>query len=209
MIEISSTQRFLVSLCLVSLLTSCIGSKFQANSNSRERRSLEPTNDWFTLAPDIDEFQVEMPGLTIGITSTHPNTYIYQEGESKYSLVAFVLTNEDKRLSVGAKLEKTGRDFSERMLENSRAERTKLVVRNLSLNGFPGLEYELPKNGSMQVVRLYQTTERLYSLSAIAPVSKRSSIERFMNSFSLQREKPLQFVAAPRENDVRYGDPKR
>lgn len=209
MIEISSSQRFLASLCLLFLLTSCVGSKFQANSNSKERRSLEPTNHWFTLAPDIDEFQVEMPGLTISITSTLPNTYIYQEGESKYSLVSFVLTDEDKRLSAGAHLEKTGRDFSERMLTDSPAERTRLVVRNLNLNGFPGLEYELPKDGRVQIVRLYQTTERLYLLSAIAPVSNRSSVERFMNSFSLQREKPLQFVAAPRENDVRYGDPKR
>jgi hypothetical protein len=197
---------FIISLSLSS--TSCRQTGSGHPSSAKQTDTLRPTSQWFTLAPNIDEFSVEMPGLTTSVTQATPNTYLYKDNGRAYVLIAFPPSDENKKLSDEELLVSYGRTFSKSMLEGFSTSEPPQAKR-LTLNGASGLEYRLSDGQRIRIRRLYLRKKRLYSLEGIAPVSEAASIERFLNSFTFEREKPLQFLEGnAKESSVPYGAPK-
>ena len=188
----------------------CTQSGMGNTSSSEQTDTLRATNQWFTLAPNIDEFSVEMPGLTKSITQATPNTYMYGYDGRVYVLMASPLLadEEDENLSDEELLTRHAKTSSKSMLEGfSSSDPPKATP--LTLKGASGIELRLSDERRVRVRRLYLRKKRLYSLDAIAPVSEAASVERFVNSFTFEREKPLQFLnGQSKEPGVTYGDPK-
>jgi hypothetical protein len=203
--------RYLVFLLVISLsLTSTTWSQSGSGhpSSAKQTNTLGPTNQWFTLAPNIDEFSVEMPGLTTSITQATPNAYLYKDKGRVYLLIVFPLFDDSEGLSDEEVLSNYGRTFSKSMLEGFSISEPP-QAKHLTLNGASGLEYKLSDGQRSRVRRLFLRKKRLYSLDAIAPVSEGASVERFLNSFTFEREKPLQFLESNRKGaSVPYGAPK-
>jgi hypothetical protein len=204
-------SRFLLFLFVISLSlssTTCSQSGNGHPSSAKQTDTLRPTSQWFTLAPNIDEFSVEMPGLTTSITQATPNTYLYKNNGRAYILIAFPPADETEKRSDEELLGSYGRTFSKSMLEGFSITEPP-QAKHLTLNGASGLEYRLSDGHRIRIRRLYLRKRRLYSLEGIAPISEAASVERFLNSFTFEREKPLQFLEGNAKGpSVPYGAPK-
>jgi hypothetical protein len=196
---------FTISLPLSS--TACN----QGNENpsaSKQTDALRPTNQWFTLAPNIDEFSVEIPGLTTSITQATPNTYLYKDQGKVYLLIVFPLLDDNEKLADEEVLGSYGKTFSKSVLEGFNLSEPP-PAKHLMLNGISGLEYRVSDGQRIRDCRLYLRKKRIYSLEGIVPVSEAASVERFLHSFTFEREKPLQFLQGnAKDSSVPYGDPK-
>lgn len=206
--KISHYLLFSLLICLSSFSVGCGQSGNSNTSSAQQTDTLKPTNQWFTLAPNIDEFSVEMPGLTTSITQAYPNTYVYKNSGRVYLLIVYPIAGEDKKSSDEEILDRYGKTFSKSMVEGfGKVEPPQ--PQTLSLNGTPGREYRLSGGSRVSVRRLYLREKRLYSLEASAPVSEMAFVDRFLNSFTFEREKPLQFLEPPsqKKSNVPLGDP--
>jgi hypothetical protein len=178
-------------------------------SRAEKQPGLKVTDDWFTLAPNIDDFSVEMPGLTSFVAPAQPNTYIFRRGRSAYTLISFPRADDD-RGSNEEQLNSYGDTFLKSLVESFQKKGITFpspTPKRLNLNGVPGLEYSSSESELVYVLRLYLRKNRLYSLTAVVPITERSSAERFLSSFTFDRKAPLQFLETPGPL-APLGDPK-
>jgi hypothetical protein len=134
--KISHYLLFSLIICLSSFSIACGQSRSSNTSSAKQTVTLTPTGQWFTLAPNIDDFSVEMPGLTTSITQAYPNTYVYKHSGRVYLLIAYPIAGEDEKSSDEEILDRYGKTFSKSMVEGfGNVESPKPQI--LNLNGTP------------------------------------------------------------------------
>lgn len=171
-------------------------------SAENKAKKLEPVNGWFTLAPNIEVFSVEMPGLTFSVTALEPMSYQYNFEGKHFAVSSYPIYEREKDLTPKEHLERTGVLWWKYQVERfykltKKAEAEVNEQRSIELEGHPGREHKIANELRICVMRLYRTNNRLYILTVNVPVSESSSMERFFKSFTFKREKPLQFLEDP------------
>jgi hypothetical protein len=210
-IAITTLPRLLIILLTLGSATVGCSQSRSVSSAVNADKTLKLTDQWFTLSPNIDEFSVQMPGLSYFIAPAQPNTYIYKHGRSVYSLISFPQLDKNDTSTAEERLDRAGKAFSKSITEYFMKKGRSLQLappQKLVLNGVPGLEFTLTDAEDIYVQRLYETDKRLYSLKAIVPVDEKPSAERFMYSFTFVRQGPMQFLPTPPQAGGPYGDPK-
>lgn len=196
-----ATTCFLILLALCLLQSGVSRGQTRAGANGLSR-----TDQWFKLAPNIDDFSVEMPGLTNYIVRVQPNNYIYQREQILYTLTSYKERNREGSPSVEERLAQKGEGLSKTMVEYfvRKGKTIKMPKpRQLDLKGAQGLEYVLSDGEELYALRVYVTQKRSYTLRAIVPVAEQPSVDRFMNSFTLERSGPLQVIELPPSMDAK------